>query len=191
MQKELKKPILTLPTWLYVIAWLFFVYLFLQILDFEASNSNNFFLNGLYFIDFGVHEASHLVCVFLPDIYVALAGSVGEITFTLLLLFAAFKGRSYFAGVFAGLWVMLSMNCVGRYMADARSQLLPLMGPGESVQHDWHFIFGQLGWLEMDKVIGGGLCNLGNVIGGLSLLFGLVLIVISIKNNFKNGKPPQ
>lgn len=126
--------------------------------------------------------------MFLPDIYVALVGSVGEICFTLLLMFAAFKGRSYFAGVFTGLWVMLSMNCVGRYMADARSQLLPLMGPGENIQHDWHFIFGQLGWLELDKTIGGALSILGNAIGALSLIFGLFLIIIKFKMLISDGR---
>lgn len=168
------------PLWVYGVAWAFFVYLFISILSFRAEDSHNIIVSGMYFVDFGVHEASHIVCGFLPAIAVAAAGSVGEVTFTLLLLFATLKTRAYFAAVFAGIWVMLGFMSTGRYMADARAQLLPLIGPGETVQHDWHFVFSQLGWLNADTAIGGTVSVLGIIIGALSLLFGLYLIVLKV-----------
>jgi hypothetical protein len=167
-----------LPTWLYIAGWLFFLYLFVSLLSFTSDNTHNILLAGMYFIDFGVHEASHLAVFFLPPILVAAAGSIGEVSFTLLLLIATIKAKSYFAAVFAGLWVMLGFMSAGRYMADARAQSLPLIGPGETVQHDWHFVFSQLGWLNADTMIGGGMRTLGIFIGAMSLLFGLYLIVL-------------
>ena len=166
-----------LPIWLYIIGWGFFLYLFVSLLQFTAENSNNLILSGMYFIDFGVHEASHLAVFFLPAIFVAAAGSIGEMSFTLLLLFAALKAKSYFAAVFTGLWVMLGFMSAGRYMADARAQSLPLIGPSETVQHDWHYVFSQLGWLKADTVIGGTVQTIGIIIGAGSLLFGIYLIV--------------
>jgi hypothetical protein len=65
-------------------------------------------------------------------------------------------------------------------MADARAQQLPLIGPGETVQHDWHFVFGQLGWLNADTAIGGTVHVLGVVIGVISLISGLYLIYLKI-----------
>jgi hypothetical protein len=159
--------------WLYLVGWAFFLYLFIGLLGFSAENSSNAILSGMYFIDFGVHEASHLIVFFLPPILVAAAGSLGEMTFTVLLLYAALKARSYFAAVFTGLWVMLGFMSAGRYMADARAQSLPLIGPGETVQHDWHYVFSQLGWLNADTIIGGTVQGIGIAIGIASLLFGL------------------
>ncbi len=181
-----KTKILPLPVWVYIIVWLLYIYLFVQILSFRADNPNNIILSGLYFVEFGVHEVSHMVVTFLPQIYVAIAGSFGEISFTLLILYATIKARSYFASIFAGLWTMLAMNCVGIYIADARSQLLPLAGPGDNIYHDWHFIFDQLGWLNYDGIIGGTVRGIGDAIGITVLIFGLVLIVIKIKQSLTN-----
>ncbi|HYK55151.1 MAG TPA: hypothetical protein VEV15_01645 [Flavisolibacter sp.] len=169
-----------LPIWLYITGWLFFLYLFISLLHFSAEDSSNAILSGMYFIDFGVHEASHMITFFLPAIFVAAAGSIGEMSFTLLLLIATLKAKSYFAAVFAGLWVMLGFMSAGRYMADARAQSLPLIGPGETVQHDWHYVFSQLGWLNADTFIGGAIQAVGIIIGAGSLLFGLYLILLKL-----------
>ncbi len=134
----------------------------------------------MYLINFGVHEVSHIILFFLPAIYVAAAGSIGEVSFTALLLVATLRARSYFAAVFAGLWVMLGLISAGRYMADARAQSLPLIGPGETVQHDWHYVFAQLGWLDADTIIGGGVQAAGMIVGVLSLLFGAYLIALKL-----------
>lgn len=180
-----KPSFMSLPLWLYIVGWGFFLYLFISILSFTAENSSNFILSGMYLIDFGVHEASHMLTSFLPSILVASAGSIGEVSFTLLLLFATLKAKSYFAAVFASLWAMLGFMSAGRYMADARAQNLPLIGPGETVQHDWHYVFSQLGWLNGDTAIGGTVRGIGIAIGVAGLLFGICLIAMKI------GRPEQ
>jgi len=169
-----------LALWLYVIGWIFFLYLFINMLGFSAENSNNLTLSGMYFIDFGVHEASHLAVFFMPAIFVAAAGSIGEITFTILLLAATLKAKAYFAACFAGLWMMLAFMSVGRYMADARAQLIPLIGPGETVQHDWNYVFTQFDWLNADTAIGGTVQGIGITIGAVSLAAGLFLIYVKL-----------
>ncbi len=186
------KKFMPLPTWLYIVAWGFFVYLFISILSFKAEVPNNIVVSGMYFINFGVHEASHIVFGFLPPVAVAAAGSIGEVSFTLLLWFATLKAKAYFASVFTGIWVMLGFMSAGRYMADARSQLLPLIGPGETVQHDWHFVFSQLGWLNADTAIGGTVSAIGIIFGVASLLFGLWLIVLKVsqQTESKNKTTP-
>jgi hypothetical protein len=71
---------------------------------------------------------------------------------------------------------MLGFMSAGTYMADAKAQNLPLIGPGETVQHDWHFVFSQLGWLDASIVIGTIVQYIGIAIGVCGLLFGLYLI---------------
>lgn len=75
---------------------------------------------------------------------------------------------------------MLGLMSAGRYMADARAQILPLIGPGETVQHDWHYIFSQLGWLNADTTNGGSVQAVRIVVGVLSLLFGAYLIALKL-----------
>src|SRR5664279_3862602 len=89
---------------MYVALWIFFVYLFVQILQFRAEYANNIILSGLYLVEFGVHEMSHIVFGFLPPILVAAAGSIGEVSFTAVVAWVAFRTKAYFAGVFALLW---------------------------------------------------------------------------------------
>jgi hypothetical protein len=162
----------------HTLLWLFFAYLFTQILGFNQGNISNPILGGMYFIEFGVHEAGHIVFGFLPPVAVAAAGSLSEIAFTGLLVFATFRAKSYWAAIFAMLWLMLAMNSAGTYMADARAQLLPLIGAGPDPIHDWHFVFGQLGWLNADVAIGTTVKVIGDIIGTSALLFGLARIIL-------------
>lgn len=166
-----------LPLWIYIAAWLGFVYLFVQLLSFSVTNQNNLILSALYFVEYGVHELSHIVVAFLPSVFVAAAGSVGEISLTILVVIAAVKSRAMFTAVFGSLWMMLALHSVGRYMADARAMVLPLMGPGSNAQHDWHYVFGQLGLLPYDTAIGGVVFGIGTVVGIAGLCAGLFLIV--------------
>ena len=75
---------------------------------------------------------------------------------------------------------MLGFMSAGRYMADARAQKLQLIGPSETVQHDWHYVFSQLGWLNADTLIGGTVQTIGVVIGAIGLLLGLYLMVLKL-----------
>jgi hypothetical protein len=168
--------IMNLPVLVYIIGWILFLSLFVQILSFDTMNPNNAVLMGMNFLDFGVHEVSHMIVFFLPSIFVAAAGSVGEIAFPVLILVATIKSKSYFTVTLATTWIMLAMHNVGMYMADARSQSLPLVGPSEVVKHDWNYVFEQLGWLNYDMTIGGTVTTIGMIVGVLGLAWGLYLI---------------
>jgi len=182
MQTGQSKSQLTL--WIYIPLWLFFVYLYIQILSFNQGVITNVFLAGMYFVQFGIHEAAHIVMAFLPPVMTAAAGSLSEIIFGGLITYAALRVKAYFAAIFSMLWLMLAMTSAGNYMADARAQQMPLIGPGENPQHDWHFVFGQLGWLDYDTLIGGAAKMTGDIIGLVALLIGLYLIVRSVISRF-------
>lgn len=167
--KSIKKGMLLLLP-VYTVVWVIFLYIFSQIIVFMLSGSADLLIIGMAFINFGVHEVSHIATFFLPNLAVALAGSVGEISFTLLLLIAALKAKSYAAACFTGLWVMLAFISVGRYVSDARAQALQLMGPSETVIHDWNYILSELNLLQYDQLIGGALQYHGVLIGLVSVV---------------------
>lgn len=176
--KPQKSSSAALVAW-YILLWLFFVYLYVQILGFQQGSIANPILAGMYLVQFGVHEVSHIVFSFLPAILTAAAGSLSEVALTGLIVFAALRAKSYWAAVFGLLWLMMAFISMGNYMADARAQLMPLAGPSPDPIHDWHFVFSELGWLNADVAIGTAMKIIGWVVGAGGLVLGLVCIAKS------------
>jgi len=172
----------------YSFLWLFYLYLYIQILSFNQGNVTNLLLSGLYLVLFGVHEISHLVFSFLPNILTAGAGSISEIVFTSTIVVVAYRAKSYWAMIFGVLWLMMALASTGNYMADASAQSMPLMGPGTDLIHDWNFVFGKLGWLDACEAIGKTMKVIGWIIGAGGLLMGLLLIFALIKPVTVNAK---
>ncbi|MEP6710512.1 MAG: hypothetical protein ABJA64_02240 [Candidatus Saccharibacteria bacterium] len=165
--------------WLYLVLYLVFTYIFIGSLGFRVETNTNPIIGIMYFIEFGIHETSHIIVSFLPPVLVAAAGSGGEILFTILVVGAALKSKAYFMAIFGSLWFMLACRSAGLYMSDARSQLLPLIGPGgEGSIHDWNFVFSQLGWLPQDHLIGGTVIVIGVIVGSLAMIAGFFIISI-------------
>jgi hypothetical protein len=163
-------------TWYwYVPLWVFGLYVFWQLLHFSYDKPLPFIIVVPYSFDFMLHEIAHIVVAFLPQVFVAAAGSVSELLLGSLLIFTAFKTRGYFASLFCFLWFMLACESAGTYMADARAQQIPLFSLGAALSgsdqatHDWHFVFGQLHMLRYDTLIGGTV----KIIGTVAALFGI------------------
>ncbi len=127
---------------------------------------------------FGVHEIGHMLTGFLPAIMTAAAGSFAELLLTGTIIGVCIYYRAYFAVVFSAVWFMLACQSIGVYMSDARTMRLQLVSiGGDTAIHDWHFVFGQLGWLQADTIIGTGFKILGMVVGALGLCWGLYLLL--------------
>jgi len=163
--------------YLYVPFWVFGLYLFIKLLSFELGSEVAFAVAVPQSVNFILHEMAHLVTVFLPQIMVAAAGSFSELLLGAALIVTAFKTRGYFASLFCCLWFMLACQSVADYMADARTQALPLVSfGGGDAAHDWHFIFGELGLLEQDTLIATITRSIGTMVGVAGLLLGAWLI---------------
>lgn len=162
---------------LYSLLYAFAVYLFVIAKDFRVGTDMGLILNAMYFVDFGVHESSHIVTIFLPTLYNFLAGSVGQVSYVLAIIAVSIYKKAYFFAIMAGVWIVMTLQSIGRYISDAREQSIPLADFGQNPQHDFHYILGQLNLLEKDDVIGSFVANIGIVIGIVSLIFGGLLIL--------------
>jgi len=103
-----------------------------------------------------IHEGGHLLFRFFGE-WVMVAGG------TFLQLVAPFALAVYFAfrrqipgAAFCIFFFFEQFLPIGIYMADARSQELPLLtvGDSEDVIHDWYYLFSHTGLLEHDTQIG-------------------------------------
>jgi hypothetical protein len=60
--------------------------------------------------------------------------------------------RDFYAASIVAFWFSQSLFNVATYMADARAQLLPLVG-GEYVIHDWAWMLSRLRLLRQDETL--------------------------------------
>lgn len=133
-----------------LVAWLIFYFLFL----YQAlTGQGPFLMIDLVFVP--IHEGGHLLFRFLGQ-WISIAGG------TFLQLFAPFALAVYFAlqrhvtgTAFCVFFFFEQFLPIATYMADARSQALPLLtvGDAEYVIHDWNYLFSSLGVLNHDTAI--------------------------------------
>lgn len=88
-------------------------------------------------ITFGVHELGHLVFSFFGEFMGVAGGSLNQLLIPIgagvLLLYY----NDYFGLSAAGAWLSSSLLDLARYVGDARSFDLDLVGFGGDPQHDW------------------------------------------------------
>jgi hypothetical protein len=126
-----------------------------------ASGGHLFQWFDLVFIP--IHEGGHLLFRIFGE-WVMVAGGTFLQLFVPLALAVYFAFRRQISGtVFCAFFFFEQFLSIGIYMADARSQSLPLLtaGDSEDVVHDWFYLFSHAGLLNHDTQIGAGFRLLG------------------------------
>jgi hypothetical protein len=97
-----------------------------------------------------IHEAGHPLFALFGETMGFLGGTILQLLLPLVFGFSFLRRADLFAALIMLWWFGQNLLGVGRYIADARAQALPLIG-GE---HDWAFLLGRFGVLEHDILIG-------------------------------------
>jgi len=125
------------------------------------------FLSGA---DLGIHEFGHLLTTWAPALLCSLAGSFLQVAAPLGLAAYFWWRRDWFAVIVLFAWAAESLNNVSVYVGDAQRMVLSLFGDdGSGAGHDWHNIFGELGWLEATD-------QLANVVRTASIILFVVAL---------------
>jgi hypothetical protein len=107
----------------------------------------------LHQVNLPFHEVGHLLFRPFGQFMAVLGGSLGQLLMPLVcLLVLAFKYRDAFGASVALWWLGESLLDIAPYIADARSQALPLLGGSASI-HDWSYLFDGTGLLDLDHAI--------------------------------------
>jgi hypothetical protein len=96
------------------------------------------------------HEAGHLFFGVLGSTLGLYGGTLGQLVFPIVAGTSFWRRRQAVGVALSGVWLFENFLNIARYMADARAQLLPLVGGGE---HDWYHIFSRWGLLNRDTDI--------------------------------------
>jgi len=132
-----------------------------------ASSARHSWIDAL---DTAIHESGHLLFGWGGEWLGFAGGTILQVAIPLAFVGYFFRRRDGHAASVALWWV--AQNCwnVGRYVADARSQDLPLVGGGE---HDWAYLLGRAGWLARDQELGRAIHFLGVVLLAASVVWGV------------------
>jgi hypothetical protein len=116
---------------------------------------------GFIFIDHAnlvFHEAGHPIFGLLGPTMGLYGGTLGQLVFPIVALGSFWTQRETVGFTVAGAWFFENFLNIARYMADAREQVLPLVGGGE---HDWTNIFSRWGTLSSDTLIAQRVAGVG------------------------------
>jgi hypothetical protein len=101
-------------------------------------------------VDLPIHETGHLVFAPLGEFLQFLGGTLFQLIMPAAFVVYFARRRDLHAASVALWWVAQNFWNISVYVADARTENLPLVGGGE---HDWAYLLGRLGWLKLDHVI--------------------------------------
>lgn len=109
------------------------------------------------------HEAGHPLFGLFSDRLTVYGGTLGQLMFPLAAGISFYRKRETLSFAFVVLWLGENLFNIAVYMADARTQILPLVGNGE---HDWTEIFSRWGVLDWDA----GIANIVRLTGWLLII---------------------
>ncbi len=126
------------------------------------------------------HEAGHPIYGIFGSTLALYGGTLGQLTFPVVAGANFWLKRQPVSLALMGAWFFENFFNIARYMADARAQLLPLVGGGE---HDWFNIFSRWGVLAHDQQIAGFV----RLLGWLGLLGSAAWIILRWKRSAQTG----
>jgi hypothetical protein len=122
------------------------IYGFRGAMDYE----NFFFIHNFNLI---IHEAGHAIFRLFGEFIMFLGGTLLQLMVPIGITVYFFVNQQRYSGAVTLFWTSINLFDVSRYMKDARTQELPLLG-GEAVTHDWLYLFSKLNLLQADTTIG-------------------------------------
>lgn len=117
------------------------------------------------------HEAGHPIFGLFGRTLGLYGGTLGQLVFPMVTAVIFLREKSLVSFAVSMLWLFENFFNIARYMADARTHLLPLVGSGD---HDWTRIFSRWGVLPYDTTI----AYVVRIMGWLGLVGTLVFVVL-------------
>lgn len=111
---------------------------------------------GIYAgINLAIHEAGHLfLSWFGSSLLMVAGGSLFEVGIPILIALYFWRHGDVAGTLVAVFWVGTALLSIAPYMADARTQALPLVSVGAGTpEHDWYRLLQAAGLLEQDRAL--------------------------------------
>ena len=132
----------------------------------------------LDYLNLAYHEAGHLFFSFGSETLQFLGGTLGQLLSPLGIGAVFFFRKEYFSASVLSFWFFENGQNIARYMADAVSMDLPLVGGGV---HDWNWLFSEWNCLNRCSVYAQMVLFAGNAGMLISLLCAGYFFYISLQ----------
>lgn len=129
-------------------------------------------LNG---VDLAFHEFGHLAFGLLGEFVQFLGGTLLQLSIPAGIAVYFYRREERYSFAITLFWVAQNLFNIAVYVADAREQVLPLVGGGI---HDWNYLLGRIGLLEFDDSM-----------AMLLRLLGWALMLFSVALALRHSKP--
>jgi hypothetical protein len=128
------------------------------------------------------HEFGHILFSPFGETVQFLGGTIGQLMWPAILLLYFIRRHDHLASSFCLFWFGENFLNISKYIADARSMILPLVGGGI---HDWNTLLGKWDMLRYDRTIGKGVFFIGVILMTASIVWA---ILITKGRKVNNGK---
>ncbi len=111
--------------------------------------------NSIFFgLNLGIHECGHFAFRLLGEFIGIAGGSIMQCLIPILAIGMFYHQNDFFAIAISFGWLSTNFFYVATYIADARAMALPLVSPfGAECVHDWNYLLGKMGMLNLDGTI--------------------------------------
>jgi len=136
----------------------------------------------LWMVDLGFHELGHLLTRWLPEVVMAMMGSINQVAVPIgIAVYFLWVRRDLLAGALCLAWASTSAQNASVYVADAPYQRLQLIGGF----HDWAFVLGpgHFDMLNRAALIAG-------VVEGFGILLWLTAVGLCVAGILGVGRRP-
>ena len=132
----------------------------------------------LDYVNLVYHEAGHFFFSFGSETLQFLGGTLGQLIFPLGIGAVFLLRGDFFSGFVMLFWFFENGHNIARYMADAVSMNLPLVGGGI---HDWNWLFAEWNCLNQCEIYARKVLAVGNAGMFLSLSGTVYFFYISLQ----------
>jgi hypothetical protein len=129
-------------------------------------------------ITLAFHEMGHVIFSFAGHFIMSLMGSGMQVLVPIIVIIIFVRQPDYFGVAVGGFWLSFSLFELARYVGDARRMELPLVGFTDDPEHDWHYLLGTIGLLNLDTTFAFLIRVVATLTGLASLAFAVWLLMI-------------
>ncbi|MBV9071284.1 MAG: hypothetical protein JO231_21395, partial [Acidobacteria bacterium] len=126
-------------------------------------------------ITLAFHEMGHLLFAWAPHFVASFMGSGMQVLIPIVVMIVFRRQEDDFGVAVGGFWLSFSLFELARYVGDARSMDLPLVGFSSDPEHDWHYLLGAMHMLPADHFLAFLIRAAAFIIGTASFAFAVWL----------------
>ena len=158
---------------------LLLLYLSYAVIRFLRDPDSSTMFSG---ITLAFHEMGHLIFGFAGHFIGSLMGSGTQVLIPIIVMIVFYRQPDYFGIAVGGYWLSFSLFELARYVGDARTMELPLVGFTDDPEHDWHYLLSTTGLLNLDTTFAFLLRVVATLTGAVSLAFAIWLLMQMARN---------